>query len=70
MCSSATVSTTTASGRCSPGTGGGPGAAGAFRRHAIRNHRGARLRLATLDNGIAHLRTELAWLDAVEEEIA
>jgi hypothetical protein len=30
--------------------------------------RGARLRLATLDNGIAHLRTELAWLDAVEKE--
>ncbi|NUO97894.1 MAG: PadR family transcriptional regulator, partial [Nonomuraea sp.] len=25
--------------------------------------RDARLRLATLDNGIAHLRTELAWLD-------
>ncbi|MGK5671350.1 PadR family transcriptional regulator [Micromonospora sp. URMC 106] len=32
--------------------------------------RGARLRLATLDNGIAHLRTELAWLDAVEGEVA
>lgn len=32
--------------------------------------RAARLRLATLDNGIAHLRTELAWLDAVEEELA
>lgn len=32
--------------------------------------RGARLRLATLDNGIAHLRTELAWLDTIEEEIA
>ena len=32
--------------------------------------RGARLRLATLDNGIAHLRTELAWLDAAEEELA
>jgi DNA-binding PadR family transcriptional regulator len=32
--------------------------------------RGARLRLATLDNGIAHLRTELAWLDAAEEEVA
>jgi DNA-binding PadR family transcriptional regulator len=30
--------------------------------------RGARLRLATLDNGIAHLRTELAWLDATEKE--
>ena len=32
--------------------------------------RGARFRLATLDNGIAHLRTELAWLDAAEEELA
>jgi DNA-binding PadR family transcriptional regulator len=32
--------------------------------------RGARLRLATLDYGIAQLRTELAWLDAVEEELA
>ncbi|WP_086827608.1 PadR family transcriptional regulator [Allokutzneria sp. NRRL B-24872] len=31
--------------------------------------RGARLRLVTLDNGIAHLRTELAWLDAAEEEL-
>lgn len=31
--------------------------------------RGARLRLATLDNGIAHLRTELAWLDSVEEAL-
>jgi DNA-binding PadR family transcriptional regulator len=32
--------------------------------------RGARLRLATLDNGIAHLRTELTWLDAVQEQFA
>ncbi|WP_184813595.1 PadR family transcriptional regulator [Actinophytocola algeriensis] len=32
--------------------------------------RGARLRLATLDNGIAHLRTELAWLEAAEGEFA
>ncbi|MFC4121461.1 PadR family transcriptional regulator [Nonomuraea zeae] len=31
--------------------------------------RGARLKLATLDNGIAHLRTELVWLDTVEREI-
>jgi hypothetical protein len=31
--------------------------------------RGARLRLATLDHGIAQLRTELAWLDTVEKEI-
>ncbi|MBB6037207.1 PadR family transcriptional regulator [Phytomonospora endophytica] len=31
--------------------------------------RAARLRLATLDNGIAHLRTELAWLDTVEKEL-
>ncbi|MFD1148729.1 PadR family transcriptional regulator [Saccharothrix hoggarensis] len=31
--------------------------------------RAARLRLATLDNGIVHLRTELRWLDAAEEEI-
>jgi PadR family transcriptional regulator AphA len=32
--------------------------------------RGARLRLATLDNGIAHLRTELAWLATVETVLA
>lgn len=32
--------------------------------------RGARLRLATLDNGIAHLRTELAWLDEAEKELS
>ncbi|MFC4852037.1 PadR family transcriptional regulator [Actinophytocola glycyrrhizae] len=32
--------------------------------------RGARLRLATLDYGIAQLRTELAWLGTVEEELA
>ncbi|MFC5289294.1 PadR family transcriptional regulator [Actinokineospora guangxiensis] len=32
--------------------------------------RAARLRLATLDNGIAHLRAELTWLDAVTEEFA
>lgn len=31
--------------------------------------RAARLRLATLDNGIAHTRAELAWLDAVEAEL-
>ena len=29
--------------------------------------RGARLRLATLDYGIAQLRAELAWLDRIEE---
>lgn len=28
--------------------------------------RGQRLRLATLDHGIRHVRTELEWLDAVE----
>jgi DNA-binding PadR family transcriptional regulator len=32
--------------------------------------RAERLRLATLDNGIAHLRAELTWLDAVTEEFA
>ncbi|WP_409494475.1 PadR family transcriptional regulator [Amycolatopsis sp. cmx-11-12] len=32
--------------------------------------RAARLRLSTLDNGIAHLRVELAWLEAVEKEFA
>jgi DNA-binding PadR family transcriptional regulator len=41
-----------------------------MRAEAQATDRGARLRLATLDNGIAHLRTELAWLDAIEEEIA
>jgi DNA-binding PadR family transcriptional regulator len=41
-----------------------------MRAEAQAPDRGARLRLATLDKGIAHLRTELAWLDAVEEEIA
>ncbi|WP_043536674.1 PadR family transcriptional regulator [Saccharomonospora cyanea] len=41
-----------------------------MRAEAEASDRGARLRLATLDNGIAHLRTELAWLDAVEEEVA
>jgi DNA-binding PadR family transcriptional regulator len=39
------------------------------RAEATAPDRGARLRLATLDNGIAHLRTELAWLDTAEEEI-
>ncbi|MGM1029400.1 MAG: PadR family transcriptional regulator [Actinomycetota bacterium] len=32
--------------------------------------RGDRLRLATLDNGIRHVRTELAWLDSLEEQLA
>ncbi|UVS80763.1 PadR family transcriptional regulator [Actinokineospora sp. UTMC 2448] len=41
-----------------------------LRAEADAPDRAARLRLATLDNGIAHLRTELAWLDAVEEELA
>ncbi|MFI6262997.1 PadR family transcriptional regulator [Micromonospora sp. NPDC051006] len=40
------------------------------RAEATGHDRGSRLRLATLDNGVAHLRTELAWLDAVEEELA
>lgn len=31
--------------------------------------RAARLRLATLDNGIAHARAELGWLDAIEAEL-
>jgi hypothetical protein len=29
----------------------------------------ARLRLATLDNGIAHTRTELHWLDELEKSL-
>jgi DNA-binding PadR family transcriptional regulator len=41
-----------------------------MRAEADTPDRGARLRLATLDNGIAHLHTELAWLEAVEDEIA
>ncbi|MET0725587.1 MAG: PadR family transcriptional regulator [Leifsonia sp.] len=32
--------------------------------------RAGRLRLATLANGISHLRTELAWLDETEEALA
>lgn len=28
-----------------------------------------RLRAATLDNGIQHIKTELAWLDQLEEEL-
>jgi len=32
--------------------------------------RRARLRLATLDNGIAHLRTELDWLSTLQKELA
>ncbi|MFI7673166.1 PadR family transcriptional regulator [Actinophytocola sp. NPDC049390] len=32
--------------------------------------RAARLRLATLDHGIAELRAELAWLDVVGKEVA
>lgn len=31
--------------------------------------RDERLRLATLHNGLAHIRAELAWLDAVSEEL-
>lgn len=31
--------------------------------------RGAQLRLATLGNGIAHARAELAWLDEIEAEL-
>lgn len=41
-----------------------------MRAETAATDRGARLRLATLDNGIAHLRTELAWLDAAEGELA
>ena len=40
------------------------------RAESVSDDRGARLRLATLDNGIAHLGAELAWLDAVEQELA
>uniref|UniRef100_UPI003F4971A6 PadR family transcriptional regulator n=1 Tax=Nonomuraea bangladeshensis TaxID=404385 RepID=UPI003F4971A6 len=40
-----------------------------MRASAEPSDRGARLRLATLDNGIAHLRAELAWLDTVEREV-
>ncbi|ONI66831.1 PadR family transcriptional regulator [Kribbella sp. ALI-6-A] len=32
--------------------------------------RAERLRLATLDNGLRHARAELAWLDALEKELA
>jgi DNA-binding PadR family transcriptional regulator len=32
--------------------------------------RGARLRRATLDNGIAHARTELEWICGLQEELA
>ena len=39
-----------------------------MRAESIADDRGARLRLATLDDGVAHLRAELAWLDAVEKE--
>ena len=31
--------------------------------------RGQRLRLATLDHGIRHITTELAWLDDLEEQL-
>lgn len=31
--------------------------------------RGAYLRVATLENGLAHARAELAWLDAVERDL-
>jgi PadR family transcriptional regulator AphA len=31
--------------------------------------RGERLRLATLDHGLRHVRTELEWLDALEEQL-
>jgi DNA-binding PadR family transcriptional regulator len=41
-----------------------------MRAETVAPDRGARLRFATLDHGIAHLRTELAWLDAIEEELA
>lgn len=41
-----------------------------MRDEAEASNRAARLRLATLDNGIAHTRTELAWLDTVEKELA
>ncbi|MEU0463437.1 PadR family transcriptional regulator [Amycolatopsis sp. NPDC006131] len=41
-----------------------------MRSEAAAPDRAARLRLATLDNGLAHLRAELAWLDEVEEEFA
>jgi hypothetical protein len=37
-----------------------------MRAEAPASDRAARLRLATLDNGIAHLHAELAWLDATE----
>ncbi|MGW5053617.1 PadR family transcriptional regulator [Actinokineospora sp. NPDC004072] len=41
-----------------------------MRDEATATDRAARLRLSTLDLGIAYLRTELTWLDAVEEEFA
>jgi len=35
----------------------------------VRGTRGLALRRATLSHGIAHARTELAWLDATEKEV-
>ncbi|MEU3625395.1 PadR family transcriptional regulator [Amycolatopsis coloradensis] len=40
------------------------------RAESAASDRASRLRLSTLDNGIAHLRVELDWLDTVEEEFA
>lgn len=40
-----------------------------LRSEAHAPDRAARLRLATLDHGIAQLRAELTWLDTVEKEI-
>jgi DNA-binding PadR family transcriptional regulator len=42
---------------------GGPDPAG------VRGTRGLALRLATLRNGLAHARAELAWLDETEREV-
>lgn len=42
---------------------GGPDAA------RVRGTRGLALRLATLRNGLAHARAELAWLDETEREV-
>lgn len=35
----------------------------------VRGTRGLALRLATLRHGLAHARTELAWLDETEREV-
>lgn len=42
----------------------------AMRTAAGATQRGASLQLATLENGLAHARAELAWLDQVEGDLS